>query len=218
MKVSAISTGLAYSTRNLSLISDDRDTREAAITCLLEHLALAETLRCGIIIGLIRGIHPASMGKETAVSRLREGIERILDEAQRRHVPVYFEAITKHLCNYFCNIGETAEFVASFKHPLFKLHVDTYHMVFEEHDFLGSLLACEGLLGYVHYSENNRRIPGLGIIDFLNVTKMLARIGYDGPIALECVPDPDVDISGPLGASYVKNLLQLVHASGAFRS
>lgn len=209
MRVSAISTGLAHSTRNLSLISDEKSNREDAITCMVEHISLAKSLESGVIIGLIRGNYPSSLGKDKAVARLREAINRILDEAERYGVPVYFEAITKFLCNYFCNIKETVDFVASFNNPLFLLHIDTYHMNFEEHDFLGSILACEGHLGYVHYSENNRRIPGMGIIDFMNTTKMLSRIGYTGYIALECVPDPSSDITGPLGASYVRNMIQL---------
>jgi len=47
----------------------------------------------------------------------------------------------------------------------------------------------------------------MGTIDFSGITKELKRVGYEGYIALECVPFPDVEISGPFGAQYVRSLL-----------
>lgn len=206
ISISAISTGLAYSMRGLSLSSENPDTRESAIRCMVEFVSLAKELQTGIIIGLIRGLCSPLVRKEKTVELLRQSMDQILNQAEAVDVPVYFEAIASFLCNYFCTIEESVEFVASFKNPLLKLHIDTYTMAHEESDILGSIAACEGFLGYVHYSDTDRLVPGKGTINFPAITKELKRIGYEGYVALECVPFPDADVSGPFAVQYVRSL------------
>jgi sugar phosphate isomerase/epimerase len=84
-------------------------------------------------------------------------------------------------------------------------------MIIEEDDLIGSLYEAKDVLGYIHFSENNRLIPGLGSIDFINITKALKKIGYEGCVALECVPHPNIDITGPLGANYIKVISNLLN-------
>ena len=48
--------------------------------------------------------------------------------------------------------------------PNVKVHLDTFHMIREEDDFAGAVLETGGDLGYVHACENQRGIPGTGLM------------------------------------------------------
>lgn len=211
MKISAISTGLAYTERNLSLTNLDSNIRKEAIDCLKKHIEAASILKSGVIIGLIRGNFPPDVKREKTIKILKEALYYVLDEAEKKQVPIYFETIHRFILNNFCSIDETIDFVKSFKSSFFRLHIDTYHMALEESDFSNSIYKTNELLGYVHYSDNNRRIPGLGNLDFFSITKSLKHINYNGYVALECEPSPNLDKVRKLGAQYTKTLFELVY-------
>ena len=80
-------------------------------------------------------------------------------------------------------------------------HLDTYHMNIEE-GFVGKAIEdCGDRLGYFHIGESHRGYLGTGTVDFTEVFRSLARIGYDGPIAFESFSSAVVDpvLSNMLG-------------------
>ena len=80
-------------------------------------------------------------------------------------------------------------------------HLDTYHMNIEE-GFVGKAIEdCGVRLGYFHIGESHRGYLGTGTVNFTEVFRSLARIGYDGPIAFESFSSAVVDpvLSNMLG-------------------
>jgi len=70
-----------------------------------------------------------------------------------------------------------------------KIHLDTYHMNIEEKSFYeATLLAGDNLMHY-HLCENDRGIPGTGLVDWDDIFKALAEINYTGYAALESFVD-----------------------------
>lgn len=70
-----------------------------------------------------------------------------------------------------------------------KIHLDTYHMNIEEKSFYdATLMAGEHLIHY-HLCENDRGIPGTGLVDWDGIFRALAEIGYTGNAALESFVD-----------------------------
>ncbi len=70
-----------------------------------------------------------------------------------------------------------------------KIHLDTYHMNIEEKSFYdATVLAGDDLIHY-HLCENDRGIPGTGLVDWDGVFSGLADIGYTGNAALESFVD-----------------------------
>jgi D-psicose/D-tagatose/L-ribulose 3-epimerase len=66
-----------------------------------------------------------------------------------------------------------------------KVHLDTYHMNIEEKSFYDATkLAGKDLIHY-HLCENDRGIPGTGLVDWDGIFKALAEIDYRGNAALE---------------------------------
>jgi D-psicose/D-tagatose/L-ribulose 3-epimerase len=66
-----------------------------------------------------------------------------------------------------------------------KIHLDTYHMNIEEKSFYDATkLAGRDLIHY-HLCENDRGIPGSGLVDWDGIFKALAEIDYKGYAAME---------------------------------
>jgi D-psicose/D-tagatose/L-ribulose 3-epimerase len=67
-----------------------------------------------------------------------------------------------------------------------KVHLDTFHMIREETSFAGAVETCgREYLGYVHVCENNRGIPGTGLVPWREFFGALGKVGYLGPLVIE---------------------------------
>ena len=70
-----------------------------------------------------------------------------------------------------------------------RIHLDTYHMNIEEKSFYeATKLAGDKLIHY-HLCENDRGIPGSGLVDWDGIFKALSEINYNGYAALESFVD-----------------------------
>jgi len=223
LSFAAISTGLEYMLNGLSLISDDEGVRAGALQRLKEHVDLAERIECPtVIIGSMRGNIPEAgadgfdgesplsrhevtndplLSRQMArqdiydlyVGRLADAVRELCDYAEGRGVSVCVEAINRKWTNYLCSVPETLRFVEQVGCPNFRIHIDTYQMSMEGEDLGAATALCAGRLGHVHFSDDNRRLPGEGGIDFLLVLKALQEIGYSGYIVFETVGYPPGD-------------------------
>ncbi|MFC1534393.1 sugar phosphate isomerase/epimerase family protein [Thermodesulfobacteriota bacterium] len=67
-----------------------------------------------------------------------------------------------------------------------KVHLDSFHMIREEADFSEAVRVCgKDYLGYIHACENNRGIPGTGLVPWKEFFSALVDVGYDGPLVIE---------------------------------
>ncbi|HSW57392.1 MAG TPA: sugar phosphate isomerase/epimerase family protein [Dehalococcoidales bacterium] len=88
---------------------------------------------------------------------------------------------------HFINIAEDAvKYCREVGTGNIKVHLDTFHMIREETSFTKAVETCgKEYLGYVHTCENNRGIPGTGLVPWKEFFKALKKIGYEGPTAIE---------------------------------
>jgi hydroxypyruvate isomerase len=76
--------------------------------------------------------------------------------------------------------------------PMIKINWDLYHMQISEGDLCGRLRDGFDQVGYIQVADHpGRREPGTGEIYYPRVYKELERLGYTGPIGLECSPATD---------------------------
>lgn len=94
-----------------------------------------------------------------------------------------------HLINI---AADAVKFIQDVGMPNVKVHLDTFHMIREEDDFTGAVRATGGELGYVHACENQRGIPGRGLVPWVPFFETLREIGYDGCVTIESF-DPDME-------------------------
>ena len=88
---------------------------------------------------------------------------------------------------HFLNVAEDAvRYCQDVGTGNLKVHLDTFHMIREELSFTGAVETCgKEYLGYIHTCENNRGIPGTGLVPWKEFFTALRKIGYDGPLVIE---------------------------------
>jgi len=95
--------------------------------------------------------------------------------------------------SHFINIAADAvKFVQAVGVPNVKVHLDTFHMIREEDNIPQAVLNTGKHIGYVHACENQRGIPGTGLIPWQDFFRALLDTGYDGCITIESF-DPDIE-------------------------
>jgi D-psicose/D-tagatose/L-ribulose 3-epimerase len=94
-----------------------------------------------------------------------------------------------HLIN---TAGDAVKFIGAVGLPNVKVHLDTFHMIREE-DNIGEAVRATGQhIGYVHACENQRGVPGRGLMPWEEFFRALHETGYDGCITIESF-DPDLE-------------------------
>jgi D-psicose/D-tagatose/L-ribulose 3-epimerase len=88
--------------------------------------------------------------------------------------------------SHFINIAEDAvRFIDDVGMSNVKVHLDTFHMIREEDNIRAAVLKAGPHLGYVHACENQRGIPGSGLVPWVEFFTALRDVGYDGCVTIE---------------------------------
>jgi D-psicose/D-tagatose/L-ribulose 3-epimerase len=94
--------------------------------------------------------------------------------------------------SHFINIAADArQFIRDVGMSNVKVHLDTFHMIREENDIVQAIRDTGPQLGYFHACENQRGIPGTGLVPWKDVFKAFQEIGYDGCVTVESF-DPNM--------------------------
>ena len=96
------------------------------------------------------------------------------------------EVLNRHEGYMLNTAKEALAFVEAVDCPNVKIHLDTYHMLLEEDDFVEAIHTAGTHLGHFHVGENNRRLPGQGnIIPWKAIGQALKDVHYEGAIVTE---------------------------------
>jgi D-psicose/D-tagatose/L-ribulose 3-epimerase len=89
--------------------------------------------------------------------------------------------------SHFINIAEDAvKYCKAVGTGNIKVHLDAFHMIREESSFKEAVETCgKEYLGYVHVCENNRGIPGTGLVPWKEFFTALKKTGVDVPLTIE---------------------------------
>jgi D-psicose/D-tagatose/L-ribulose 3-epimerase len=88
---------------------------------------------------------------------------------------------------HFLNIAEDAvKYCKDVGIDNMKIHLDSFHMIREELSFTEAVRVCgKKYLGYIHVCENNRGIPGTGLVPWEKFFTEIINVGYTGPLVIE---------------------------------
>lgn len=176
LRMTMLATGAFAKRENLSLGSNDEAVRQKTVNVMCRQvIPYAEAMGCGIICGFIKGQTNASC------AQLQKSIAEIAERTRGMDVPLYLEATNHYDSNLVCTLGEAAAHVTG---P-WKILPDTYHMNIEERSLSAALVKYRHLYDNVHISDNNRRFPGFGAIDFYQILSLLKALDYRGFISIE---------------------------------
>jgi D-psicose/D-tagatose/L-ribulose 3-epimerase len=95
--------------------------------------------------------------------------------------------------SHFINVAADAvRFIQEVGQPNVKVHLDAFHMVREENNVAQAIRDTGSYLGYFHACENQRGIPGTGLVPWRDVFRTFKEIGYDGCVTIESF-DPNME-------------------------
>jgi hydroxypyruvate isomerase len=128
--------------------------------------------------------------RNTLASNLRFASEAL----QGAKLTLMIEAINHFdLPGFFLNRTEQlAQLIEEVNMPNVFIQYDVYHAQREEGDLTATLRKYHKMIGHIQIADNpGRHQPGTGEINYPFLFKEIDRMGYEGFIGLEYVPEPD---------------------------
>ncbi len=192
IRIVSIATGLACKKGLFLSCADDRK-REHAIDFIKGHIDFSATCRYhpDIMIGLMTGMRPEGQDMLGFYKILGNSLKELSDYAKARHVNINLEPIDHFYTNALNTWEQTAELLDAYHCDQIKIGLDLFHMRLEERDIGETIKKYEKRIGCVQLMDDNRKVPGLGIFNFESIVHQIKLSGYDGPIIMECLPEPD---------------------------
>lgn len=172
------------------LISPDPAIRQRGIEHMKKMVDINRILGSKILAGVIYAGWGCLSGKprteqewEWSVNAMRE----ITQYAADNWDGILAVECVNRFETHFLNIAaDGVQYCKDVGMPNIKVHLDCFHMIREEKNFAGAVKTCgKEYLGYVHVNENDRGIPGTGLVPFEEFFRALKEIGYDGPLTIE---------------------------------
>jgi sugar phosphate isomerase/epimerase len=191
LRVSTIGTGQAYVDERLSFSNPSVEIRDKAVQRIKDQIDFAKKLEAKVIIGTIKGVMPENLeerlrARNWAIDALRE----CSLYAEDKGTILTLEAVNRYETNFLNTAAETAALIAEVGSPALRLHLDSFHMNIEETSITETIKTYGQLLTHVHLADSNRFPPGMGHMNFPAIITALKEVGYQGYLAIECLPQP----------------------------
>jgi D-psicose/D-tagatose/L-ribulose 3-epimerase len=177
-------------------ISPDPAVRKAGVELSKKLIDLSAAAGAKVFGGAIYCGWGYLTGKMRTDEEWKWGIEstRAIAEYAARQAPgliIGIETLNRFESHFINTVDDALRFISEIDMPNVKVHLDTFHLIREENDLVGAFDRCGTQLAYVHACENQRGIPGTGMVPWLEVFQALKRIDYRGCVTIESF-DPDM--------------------------
>jgi len=183
-------TTITVLNRETNLIDPDIKIRKAGIEFLKKLIDINTAIGSKILGGVNYAAWGYLSGKPRTEDEWKMSIECMREVANyARHdseVVIAVEPVNRFE-THFLNIAEDAvKYCKEVGTDNIKVHLDSFHMIREELNFTKAVKTCgKEYLAYVHVCENNRGIPGTGLVPWKEFFSALKIIGYNGPMVIE---------------------------------
>jgi len=170
------------------LSSDDPAERAKGLAWHKRQVDLAAELGAVAYAGCLYG-HPGVVKRRRPPAdeypRTADGLHALAEHAAARGVAVALEPMSHFRTHMVNTPDQLMRLIGLAAHPNLRTLFDTYHAVTEVRDYADGLRALSPRLLAVHACENDRGVPGGGLVPWNAVFEALAGIGFDGYIGLE---------------------------------
>ncbi|WP_435309868.1 sugar phosphate isomerase/epimerase family protein [Sebaldella termitidis] len=182
-------------------ISPDPEVRKNAAEAMKKCVDICEELESPIL----GGVNYAAWGYLTKRPRTEEewnwavaNMKEVCKYAKEKGNVIICVECVNRFETHFLNIAEDAvKFCKDVGYDNIKVHLDCFHMIREEKNFTEAVKTCgKEYLGYIHVNENDRGIPGTGLVPFKEFFLAVKNIGYEGPLVIESFDPSFEELSG----------------------
>jgi hydroxypyruvate isomerase len=121
-------------------------------------------------------------------------LHRICDMAEEEGVTFTLENLNlrEHPGCPFNTTEAVLNLVSTVNRPQLRINLDLYHTQIGEGDVIRWAEACQPWIGEVQVADNPGRCePGTGEMNWPNIARALADMGYDGPVGMEAFAKND---------------------------
>jgi len=190
------STVLSEST---DITSPDPAVRAAGLAYLRRCVEVTAELGAPQFSGVIYGMHgkrPRERPGQQEWEWSAECLARLAEYAAEAGITLGLEPVNRYespLINTCEQALRLAEMIGAAN---IKIHLDTYHMNIEEKSWRDPVALAGERLCHFHLCENDRGIPGSGLVDWEELFGALGKLHYKGYAGLESF----VDVSGDMVA------------------
>jgi len=182
-------------TEDTNAISKDPEVRKNGLEFFKKSIDVAYDISGGGAV--IGGVNYAAWGYFTGTARTEQEWEWAVHNfkeaakyAQDKGIDLVVEAVNRFETYFLNTAADSVQFCKDVGEPNVFVHLDTYHMIREEKSFYDAIKNTGKYLGYFHACENERGVPGTGLVQWEEVYRALKDIDYRGWITIESfVPD-----------------------------
>lgn len=174
-----------------NLISPDENIRKNAIRSLKKLVEINKELGSKILGGVNYAGWGCLSGKpktELEWKHSVEGMREVAEYALEIHpeLKICVEPVNRFETHFINTAEDGVRYCKDVGTGNMGVHLDCFHMIREETSYTQAVETCgKQYLGYVHVCENNRGIPGTGLVPFKEFFTALKKIGYDGSCVIE---------------------------------
>ena len=174
-----------------NLISEDEKVRRCGIEAMKQLVDINKELSSTILGGVNYAGWGCLSGKPRTEEEWKHSVEAMREVGEyalkvHPQLNICVEAVNRFE-THFINIAEDGvRYCKDVGTGNIKVHLDCFHMIREEKSFTKAVETCgKEYLGYVHVNENDRGIPGTGMVPFKEFFTALKKICYSEPFTIE---------------------------------
>jgi D-psicose/D-tagatose/L-ribulose 3-epimerase len=179
------------------ITSDDADVRRAGVAYLQRCIDVTSEMGAPQFSGVIycsHGKRPEGRPTSDDWKRSAEGLSTAAEHAQGANITLGIEPVNRYESPLINTCEQALQLADMIGAANVKVHLDTYHMNIEEKSWKDPVVAAGDRLCHFHLCENDRGIPGTGLVNWQELFEGFARIGYRGYAALESFVDVSDDM------------------------
>lgn len=170
------------------LSSENASERQAGLAWHKRQVNVASELGaiayCGSIYGHT-GVVKFRRPPPEEYQHTAEGLHLLADYAREKGVAIVLEPMSHFRTHIVNTPDQCIRLITMADHDNLHALFDTYHMITEITDYSAGIRTIAKRLWGVHACENNRGVPGGGLIPWDAVFQALFHIGFDGHIIME---------------------------------
>jgi sugar phosphate isomerase/epimerase len=209
LKMVALCTGHVFGEDGLGLVGSDLKVSLTAMERLKAIVDFgAEHFGDGIMVNIGRTRGPGDPNRlQDTKHKAYEAFQELADYAKHKDVRIIIEPISIHEHRYILTTQDGVSACKAVNRSNFGLMLDTYHMNIQDMDMLESFRDAKEFCWHIHISDQNRKWPGSGVIDFQKVISVIKDVGYEGFLCTEILPWPDPDTAARSSMETLKRYL-----------
>ena len=193
--------GLTYSfctslTPDGDVSSDDPAERQRGIDFIRANIELVAEMGGSVVGGMLHGstkkagVVVDNATRPKRIENSARAVQEMAKTAEACGVRMGLEMCNRYENTMLNTVDQGLEFLKLVDSPNVGLHLDTYHMNIEEDDLAAAIVKAGSKIVNVHACDNNRKLPGMGHINWREVLLALKAADYDGALATECFAVP----------------------------